>query len=63
MKRIALLLILVGLTAVTVMGQEEITYRYALRTQTLTRSMLEGLEMSDNQIREILNHQSLLLPF
>lgn len=57
MKRILILIILVSLAAVAVMGQNE-EYRYALRTQTLTRTMMENLDLPEDQIRAILRLQN-----
>lgn len=55
MKRIVILVILVSLAAVSVMGQD---YGAAVRTNTLTRVMLEELDFADDQIDDILDQQN-----
>lgn len=55
MKRILLLVVLVTLAAVSVMGQD---YGQAVRTNSLTRAMLEDLGMSEDEIQDLLDLQN-----
>lgn len=57
MKRFAILILLVSLAAAAAMG-DEYNYGFAVRTSTLTRTMLQNLDFSGEQVEEILRMQN-----
>ncbi len=56
MKRIALLILIISLAAGTVMAQT-VDLQLAVATQTLTRNMLQQLNLSETEIQNILQLQ------
>lgn len=54
MKRILILIILVSLAAVAAMGDEVVDFGYHLRTQTVTRAMLQYLGLPESDIEDVL---------